>query len=590
MAANDIYFPGLGAVKKVKPDSFTMINDSKSGKPLKILVTDLLNSYNESNEGEIPLEEQVNSPTYFVDLATTSPLTNAYTYDNGISGVGATITLNAKGRFQTVDGSNSYVGNIYLLKNELTKSYNGIYELTTVGDGSTQAVLTRIGTYDEIDEIYPSQVVVLNGSTNKDRTFFQKTEAPIIGISNIIYTELQGKRTSIIKDVILVDAITSSNLPYTYTAGTSPYLGVNAKLTKSGTLGGVFNGVNVFIGMKILVKNQGNPAHNGVYQVSRTSNPITLVRIELVSAVSIPKKVVIISNSESDDYGKIFVCDTLSIPNITIGTTPITFTEISGTGADTLSEVLALGDVMLNSQSIFSEDGFGELKMGHHLGGGEYESYLYRAHNGGNTSVALYTDNKNIIVRDSVFSYTDYLQIKSDTILNILAMGPTCDLNLAADDTLGYTQQLRFETPIKTVSLLNGSQQRLTFLEDGFLDPVVLANETGNITISVETDIFLTTSLGGLFVNTASNIEINGNGVSSNILVNGFRTEFTIADEMVFNSNSLEINNFNTVINATNATFIKNLPSCADEAAAILLGLLPNQLYRTPSGVIMSKL
>lgn len=66
----------------------------------------------------------------------------ANTYNNGTSGVGATITEDANGAL-SIDSNTPNVGDLVLIKNETTGANNGIYVVTAVGDASNPFVLTR---------------------------------------------------------------------------------------------------------------------------------------------------------------------------------------------------------------------------------------------------------------------------------------------------------------------------------------------------------------------------------------------------------------------------------------------------------------
>jgi len=65
------------------------------------------------------------------------------TYSNGTSGVGATLTATTAGVFTHDVLNNFSVGDIILVKNQTSTFQNGIYEITTLGNDSTEWVLTR---------------------------------------------------------------------------------------------------------------------------------------------------------------------------------------------------------------------------------------------------------------------------------------------------------------------------------------------------------------------------------------------------------------------------------------------------------------
>jgi hypothetical protein len=86
------------------------------------------------------------------DALATSTL-SGFTYNNGTLGVGATLTAGSNGVFPTIDTVTPVLGYRYLLVGQTNAEENGYYTLTTLGNGSTQAVLTRFAMYDQSAEI-----------------------------------------------------------------------------------------------------------------------------------------------------------------------------------------------------------------------------------------------------------------------------------------------------------------------------------------------------------------------------------------------------------------------------------------------------
>jgi len=72
-----------------------------------------------------------------------SPINLNATYDNGTSGVGATLTNAGTQAAITIDGVALSSADRVLIYNQTNAAHNGIYTVTTVGDGSTNWVLTR---------------------------------------------------------------------------------------------------------------------------------------------------------------------------------------------------------------------------------------------------------------------------------------------------------------------------------------------------------------------------------------------------------------------------------------------------------------
>lgn len=122
----------------------------------------------------------------------------ANTYNNGTSGVGATLTATANGAL-VVDSytfvSPTDVGKRVLVKNEVTGANNGVYTVTQVGDASNPYILTRATDYDtsgtgtnEIDE--GDMVLVLAGTVNANTSWVQQTPLPItVGTTALVFLQ-----------------------------------------------------------------------------------------------------------------------------------------------------------------------------------------------------------------------------------------------------------------------------------------------------------------------------------------------------------------------------------------------------------------
>jgi hypothetical protein len=283
------------------------------------------------------------SQVLFADLATTEPLKPCL-YNNGTGGVGATLTGTANGQLSTtsftdkIDNVVTALDQIILVKNQFTRSFNGIYIVTQLGSASQPFILTRIADADATEELYPIQVNVLGGTINTDLAFFQKTIDPIIGTSDIVFTQIANTTATNVQ-VLFVDTATSSALPAcTYFNGSNPQVpGIGAYLLAdvNGPLGSI-NGISTFsIGVRILVKNQANPAQNGSYAVSNTGGITTRWRLNRVDAfgsnfVRLQREWKV-NNPNSILYGSRYSTGLSALSNSQVGTAPINFSEIVGT-------------------------------------------------------------------------------------------------------------------------------------------------------------------------------------------------------------------------------------------------------------------
>jgi len=132
-----------------------------------------------------------------VELATTGNLVS--TYDNGVSGVGATLTSTTNGAFPTIDGvtltSTVQGSNGVLVKNQTTSAQNGRYNLTTIGDAGTPWVLTRCPLCDESSEIPGAFTFVKSGTLFGGTGWVQTVLDPatfVIGTDAIIVVQFAG--------------------------------------------------------------------------------------------------------------------------------------------------------------------------------------------------------------------------------------------------------------------------------------------------------------------------------------------------------------------------------------------------------------
>jgi len=117
------------------------------------------------------------------------------TYDNGVDGLGATLTGTSVGVL-TVDGETPTYLQRILVWQQADAIENGIYDLTTVGDGTTIYQLTRSADADNspVGEIqYGDYVLVLSGDTNGGFGFICNTPGTItIGVTPINYVQFNA--------------------------------------------------------------------------------------------------------------------------------------------------------------------------------------------------------------------------------------------------------------------------------------------------------------------------------------------------------------------------------------------------------------
>lgn len=118
----------------------------------------------------------------------------AIVYNNGTSGVGATLTAVSFGAI-TLDGSTPSVGDRILIKNQVSTFQNGIYVVTVVGAVATLFVLTRSADFNQSFEIDTGDsVFITSGSTLSTTTWaYNGIDQPTMGTDAITFAQTAGQ-------------------------------------------------------------------------------------------------------------------------------------------------------------------------------------------------------------------------------------------------------------------------------------------------------------------------------------------------------------------------------------------------------------
>ena len=156
-------------------------------------------------------------------------------YNNGASGVGATLTNAGTLAPFTADGYSPIVGDAILIKDQTIQSQNGIYILNVVGSGAVPWVMTRSTSYDNNIQIAPGDVVpVLFGTTQSNTLWIQTDVVVTVGTDPIVFISflagaialINGNSGSVAGNAINI--IGGNNI---FTSGTSTTLTVSVNGT-----------------------------------------------------------------------------------------------------------------------------------------------------------------------------------------------------------------------------------------------------------------------------------------------------------------------------------------------------------------------
>ena len=124
------------------------------------------------------------------DFLTSRPFATASTYVNGAG----TLTNSSTQAALAIDGVTLLVTQRVLVKNQSTAFQNGFYKVTTVGDGSTNWVLTRTPDADAASELTAGAFTFAEeGTLNGDNGYVMSTDGAVtLGTTAILFEQFSG--------------------------------------------------------------------------------------------------------------------------------------------------------------------------------------------------------------------------------------------------------------------------------------------------------------------------------------------------------------------------------------------------------------
>jgi len=132
---------------------------------------------------------------YHTAVRVESPINLNASYDNGTSGVGATLTNTGTLAAISIDGVALNLNDRVLVYNQTNAAHNGVYYVSTVGDGATAWVLTRTTDTDSYGASDPNSLgegdafFVSEGDTGAGELYVMNTGGTItFGTTNITFT------------------------------------------------------------------------------------------------------------------------------------------------------------------------------------------------------------------------------------------------------------------------------------------------------------------------------------------------------------------------------------------------------------------
>ena len=148
----------------------------------------ITNAGEPQNSDDLATKSYVDSQTTGLDIkqsvrcATTGNL--AATYNNGAQ----TLTANSNGA-ASIDGESLNLNDRVLVKDQTSQTQNGIYDVTTIGDGSNPFVLTRSSDFNQTAEVGAGSFTYVEaGTANQGKSFVQTERNPVLDTNNLVFT------------------------------------------------------------------------------------------------------------------------------------------------------------------------------------------------------------------------------------------------------------------------------------------------------------------------------------------------------------------------------------------------------------------
>jgi len=558
-----------------------------------------------------------------VYATTTSIFGSGYTYNNGTSGVGATITAGSNGAL-SIDGSTPTVGARVLIKNEVgafvnntteSAAFNGIYLVTIVGSGAAAFVLTRTTDFDVGTEMAGAFTFVEQGTTNADTGWVCTANNPItVGTTQITWTQFSSAGT--------------------YTAGTGlTLIGNQFNISNTAVTPGTFGNGDAVATFTVNQQGQLTAASNtsitaNAANLTGTTLNATIVNSSLTSVGTLGnltvtdniisgnvyansgaiQAVTLAGNLTSNAQPNITSVGTLTSLNVTGTANAGNFTTTGNANVGTLtvsgtSNLGAVGNVTITGGSngyYLKTNGSGALdwaaiSAGSYITNGNSNVNIPTAN--GNVSVGVGGNQNILVVTDTGSNVNGYLTVSGNIIGGNANLGNAVTANYFIGNLYGNANTAGTVTTAAQPNIT--SVGSLTGLTVSNATGVVNFTTTANVTLGAVANLHIsggsanyilqTDGSGGLsWVGiTAGSIIANGNSNVSIPTSNGNINLTAIGNtSMVITDTGANVTGYvNATGNVTAAYFIGNGIAISNIAGANVSGTVANATYATSSGL-----
>ena len=278
---------------------------------------------------------------YHAPVRAENPSNLTAAYDNGTSGVGATLTNSGTQAALVLDNVTMVNGDRVLVANQTNQAHNGVYTVTNIGSASTNWVLTRATDADSYGPSDPDALgegdafFIKEGDTNAGHLDVMTTSGTItFGTTNIVFSEVA--ETSIYS---AGDGLTLTGTVFAAGAGTGVTVNANdiAIGQDVGTSADVtFNTVTADLTGAVSGNVTGNASTASALQTARN--------IALTGAVT--------GSTSFDGSGNVSITTTAtSDPTITLGGDLSGSATLTNLGNATLTATITANSVALGTDT-----------------------------------------------------------------------------------------------------------------------------------------------------------------------------------------------------------------------------------------------
>jgi len=272
------------------------------------------------------------------------------TYDNGTSGVGATLTNAGTQAALVIDGVTMVLNDRVLIYEQTNAAHNGIYTVTNVGSASTDWVLTRATDADSYGPSDPDALgqgdafFVSEGDEGAGETYVMTTEGTItFGTTDIVFSQISATQV-----YSAGDGLTLTGTTFAVGAGTG--VTVNANDVAIGQAVGTSDSVTF---AQVTAELVGNATTATAWETSRT---VSLTGDVTGSATGV------------DGSGDVSIATTIAANSVALGTdttgnyvadiTAGNLIDVSGGGSETATVNVAVDLSELTTSTVDADGAF----------------------------------------------------------------------------------------------------------------------------------------------------------------------------------------------------------------------------------------